>query len=133
MMIRSCVALVALLLLSSFALAQDKDAKPDPTGTWKWSVRGQNDQMREQTLKLKLAGDKLTGALVGRNNRETAIEKPMYKDGEISFEVTRERQGTKTTTKYAGKLTGDTIKGKMAFDRNGQVREREWEAKRAKT
>jgi hypothetical protein len=132
MITKTCATLLALLLVSSLAVAQDKDAKPDPTGTWTWKVMGQNNQAREQTLKLKLDGDKLTGALVGRNDRETKIEKPTYKDGELSFEVTRERQGEKFTTKYTGKVSGDTIKGKMQFERNGQKRDRDWEAKREK-
>jgi hypothetical protein len=34
-----------------------------------------------------------------------------YKDGELSFTITRERNGQKMTTKYAGKVSGDTIKG----------------------
>jgi hypothetical protein len=90
------------------------------------------DQEREQTLKLKLEGDKLTGAMVGRDGQETAISDGKYKDGELSFSVTRERQGQKFTTKYSGKITGDTIKGKTEFERQGQTMSRDWEAKRAK-
>lgn len=82
------------------------------------------------TLKLKLEGDKLTGAMVGRNGQETAIEDGTFKDGEVSFKVTRERQGNKVTTKYTGKVSGDTIKGKAG--REGQEG-RDWEAKRAKS
>ena len=84
------------------------------------------------TLKLKLDGDKLTGAMVGQNGQETAIEDGQFKDGEVSFKVTRERQGNKITTKYAGKVSGDTIKGKIESERNGQPQSRDWEAKRAK-
>ena len=47
-------------------------AADDPTGTWKWEVKF-NDQSHEVTLKLKLEGDKLTGAMSGRNG-DTAIE-----------------------------------------------------------
>src|SRR5688572_26729645 len=88
------------------ALAGTSRAAEDPNGTWKWSVTF-NDQTREQTVKLKLEGDKLTGAMVGRNNQETPIENGTYKDGEISFTSTRERNGQKFTTKYTGKLSGD--------------------------
>jgi hypothetical protein len=118
-----CVGLVGL------ARAEDK---ANPTGTWKWSVTGANGQTRETTLKLKLDGGKLTGAVVGRNGQETAIDDATFKDGQISFKVTRERMGQKFTTKYSGKLSGDTIKGKSEFDRGGQTQSRDWEAKRAK-
>jgi hypothetical protein len=105
--------------------------KANPTGTWKWTVT-RNDQKREVTLKLKLEGDKLTGAVLRRDNQETPIEEAKYKDGDISFQVTRERQGQKFTTKYKGKLKGDTITGKREFERDGQTQSSDWEAKRVK-
>ena len=112
------------------ATASVARAADNPTGTWKWEVKF-NDQSREVTLKLKLEGDKLTGSMSGRNG-DTAIEDGKYKDGDISFSVTRERNGNKMTSKYSGKLSGDTIKGKTEFERNGQSQSRDWEAKRAK-
>ncbi len=122
-----CLAAVGVLSLMLVDAAQ----AADPTGTWKWSTTF-NDQTREQTLKLKLEGDKLTGAMVGRNNMETAIGDATFKDDTVSFTVTRERDGNKFVTKYNGKLDGDTIKGKTESERDGQKRERDWEAKRAK-
>jgi hypothetical protein len=104
---------------------------PDPTGTWKWSVTF-NDQKREFTLKLKLEGDTLTGAMVGQDGAETAIEEASFKDGTVAFSITRERNGQKRTTKYSGKLGGDTIKGKAEFERNGEKQSRDWEATRSK-
>lgn len=102
----------------------------NPTGTWKWTVTF-NNQSREMTLKLKLEGETLTGSMLGRDNQETAIQDAKYKDGELSFNVTRERNGQKRTTKYAGKVSGDTIKGTVEFERDGQKQTRDWEAKRA--
>jgi hypothetical protein len=105
--------------------------KPNPTGTWKWEVSFNNRKF-EVTLKLKLEGDKLTGVLPGRQGRETKIEDGTFKDGTVSFKVTREREGQKFTSTYSGKVTGDTIKGKIESERNGQKRSRDWEAKRVK-
>ena len=119
---------LAFVGLSGLARADDK---PNPTGTWKWTVE-RNGEKRETTLKLKLEGDKLTGALVGRDNKEVPIEEGSYKDGEVAFKVTRERNGQKFTVKYTGKVSGDTLKGKAEFERDGQTRSRDWEAKRAK-
>jgi hypothetical protein len=121
-------ACVAVAALSGFAQAQDK---PDPTGTWKWKFMVQQREI-EMTLNLKLEGDKLTGAIVGRNNQETKIEEATFKDGEVAFAVTQERGGNKFTTKYKGKLDGDTIKGESERTRDGQVRKTEWVAKREK-
>ena len=122
------IALATIGLLS-LVLVNVAQAAEDPTGTWKWSVTF-NDQTREQTLKLKLEGDKLTGAMV-RGDQETAIEEGSFKDNVVSFKVTRERNGQKFTSKYSGKVSGDTIKGKMEFERNGQAQSRDWEAKKA--
>jgi hypothetical protein len=117
---------LAFVGLSSLAQADDK---PNPTGTWKWSVTF-NNQTREMALKLKLDGDKLTGAMV-REGRETPVQDAKFKDGDVSFTVVRERNGQKMTFKYTGKVSGDAIKGKTEFERDGQAQSREWEAKRA--
>src|SRR5262245_14098030 len=111
-----CGALVVVLL----GFAGTARGADDPTGTWKWSVE-RGGQTIETTLKLKLDGDKLTGAVVGNNNQETAIGDASFKDGEVSFTVTRERNNQKFVTKYKGKLSGDSIKGKSESERNGQV------------
>uniref|UniRef100_A0A7C4LM01 Uncharacterized protein n=1 Tax=Schlesneria paludicola TaxID=360056 RepID=A0A7C4LM01_9PLAN len=122
------VALTMLIGFVTTALAQEK---ANPTGTWKWT-RMQGDKTREMTLKLKLEGDQLTGALIGRNDQETKIEDAQFKDGQVSFSVTIERNGQKFVTKYSGKLEEDTIRGTMAFERQGQSRTVEWIAKRDK-
>ena len=120
---------VAFVGLAGLAHAADK---PDPTGTWKWSITF-NDQTRDVTLKLKLDGDKLTGAMLGRDNQETKIDDATFKDGEVAFSVTRERNGQKNTTKYKGKLDGDAIKGTIEMTRDGNTTNRDWNAKREKT
>jgi hypothetical protein len=114
--------------LSSPVFAQSKS---DPTGTWTWSVTTQNGQTIESTLKLKMEGEKLTGVYIGRGNQETPIENAQYKNGELSFQVTRERDGNKFAMKFTGKISGDTLKGSTETDFGGQNRTREFEAKRA--
>jgi hypothetical protein len=114
-------------LVVGMARAEDK---ADPTGTWKWSVE-RNGQTIDFTLKLKVEGKKVTGTL-GRGDNETKIEEGTYKDGEVSFKVTRERNGEKFTTTYTGKVDGDTLKGKSEFERNGEKMKRDFEAKRSK-
>ena len=128
---RRLFAAALVMTLAGTIGALRADDKPNPTGTWKWIVNF-GGQEREMTLKLKLHGDKLTGSMPGRDGQETAIEDGKYKDGEVSFKVTRERMGNKFTLKYTGKVSGDTIKGKTEFERDGQPQSRDWEAKRAK-
>jgi hypothetical protein len=107
----------------SLALAEKKG---DPSGTWKWKAGRQG---AEVTLKLKLDGDKLSGSITGPGGQETPIDNASYKDGQISFEISREgRDGQKMTVKYNGKLKGDTIEGKAETPRGS----RDWKATRSK-
>lgn len=117
---------LAVLFIAGMAQAAD-----DPTGTWKWKAKF-GDMEREMTLKLKLEGDKLTGSMPGRENTETAIEDGAFKDGTVSFKITRERNGNKFVSKYSAKLSGDTLKGTIESERDGKTNSREFEATRAK-
>jgi hypothetical protein len=127
---RLVLAAVCLALLGLVGTARAAD-KADPTGTWKWTTE-RNGQTTDYTLKLKLEGDnKLTGTYT-RGDQESKIEDGTFKDGEVSFKVTREFNGQKVTITYTGKVDGDTLKGKSEFERDGQKRSRDFEAKRAK-
>ena len=123
-----CIVLGLVTLgLAGTALGAD-----DPSGTWKWQVEGRNGQKRDVMAMLKLEGDKLTGHVPGPNNTVTPIEEASFKDGTVAFSVTREFNGVKRTTKYNGKLSGDTITGKTeGTDRDGKAYSREWVAKKS--
>jgi hypothetical protein len=127
--------LTVLLALATFAIATAVQAA-DATGTWTWTRQGRNGGADvKMTLKLKVAGEKLTGTLSspGRDGQvtDTEITDGKVKGDEVSFTVTREFNGNKFTTKYNGKVTADAIKGKTESERNGQTQSRDWEAKRA--
>ena len=123
-----CLAFVTVLALVAAAVPALAADKVD--GTWTWSFTTQNGQSFEQKAKLKQEGEKVTGVIMGRNNQETEIKDgKLSSEGELTFSVTRERQGQQVTTKYKGKVDGDTIKGTTERD-GGQSRE--WVAKRAK-
>ena len=138
----SLLALLVLAALAAPARADDKDSsdkdskdsKAKVTGTWKWEFTTQNGDKRETTAKLKQEGEKVTGTVSGRQGNDTEIKDgKIDKDGKLTFTVEREFNGNKMTTKYNGKVDGDTIKGKTETTRgDGQSRERDWEAKRAK-
>ena len=131
-------------------------AAADVNGTWSWTQQprgggggggGGNAAPRKTTLKLKAEGDKLTGTITqpafGRRGGggdggtppapvETKISNGKISGSDVSFDVTREVNGNSFTAKYSGKLDGDTIKGKIETERNGQAQSRDWEAKREK-
>ncbi|MCX7865602.1 hypothetical protein [Limisphaera sp. VF-2] len=105
--------------------------KPAVVGKWKWSIE-RGGQTIETTLTIKQEGDKLTGTVTGRNNTETPVQDLKFEKGELSFKVTREWNGQKMVLSYKGKLEGDTIKGTVERDRDGEKTTRDWEAKRVK-
>jgi hypothetical protein len=118
---------VAFSGVATVAKAADKGA----AGTWTWTVN-RNGQDVTTTLKLKQDGEKLTGTVKGQQGNETEIKDgKITKDGDVSFTVERERNGQTFVIKYAGKLEGDSIKGKTKMTINGEERERDWEAKRS--
>jgi hypothetical protein len=123
---------VALGLFSASVYAQDK--KVDVTGKWKWTQAGRDGgQGRDIVLTLKQEGDKVTGSMPGRQGGDPiAITDGKVVGDMLTFSVVRETQNGKFTTKYSGKVDGETIKGKIAMDRGGQTTERDWEAKKEK-
>ena len=127
---------VALSLLFFVAIsARADDQKADVNGTWTWTVPSRNGgEPREQSLKLKADGDKVTGTVSGFRGGENKIEHGKLSGDELTFDVTREFNGNSFTIKYKGKVSGDTITGKIESPgRDGQTRTRDWTAKRKKS
>ena len=130
----TALAICALAALSTIEARAD-DKKADPTGTWVWTTPGRNGGPdRTNTVKLKMEGEKVTGKMIsparGGETTTTEIEDGKMSNGEVSFSVSRETQNGKMTSKYHGKITDNSIKGKMEMERNGNPVSRDWEAKR---
>jgi hypothetical protein len=128
------------LFIACFATVAAFAADVSPAGVWKWTIQGrQGGQGFEQKLTLDFKDGKLTGTLHGRQTEQftvpdVAISEASFKDGQIKFAATREINGNSFTTKYEGKLEGDTIKG--TFERpgfgGGDPTKAEWNAQRQK-
>jgi len=131
MVVGLIVGLVGVLGLGGSGRAQD--AANSPAGTWKWTTE-RGGQKRENTLKLKVDGTKLTGTITGGGKEPTdvAIEDGSFKDGEVKFSVTRMGKDQKTTSKYVAKVTGDVLKGTVEGSFGGKDVNRDFEAKRSK-
>jgi hypothetical protein len=125
---------LAAFILGAIGLAgsvQADDKKADPTGTWKWSIE-RNGQKRDVVAKLTVKNGKVTGTVGGGKTEAKIDDGGTFKDGKISFTVTREFKDQKFTTKYNGTVTGDTIKGKMEGKFNDKEFSNDWEAKKDK-
>jgi hypothetical protein len=104
----------------------------DPNGNWGWKFTTQGGQEIELSLTLKADGEKLTGTLNLPTGDNVDIKDGKFKADEVSFTTTFERQGVTVTSKYKGKVEGDTIKGKIERERGGETVTRDWEATREK-
>ena len=100
------------LALISFALALIAAAvvwAADVNGKWTAQVPGRQGNTQETTFTFKVEGDKLTGTISGRQG-DTPIADGKISGDEISFTVTRERQGATIKQLFKGKVAGDEIK-----------------------
>jgi hypothetical protein len=122
--------LMGMFGILGVTVAADKD---DPTGTWTWKTKFGKREV-ERTLKIENKDGKVTGTIngFGKQAKDTPIDDGKFKDGELSFSVTTERKGMKSTTKYTGKVSGDSIKGSMIREVDGKDEKTDWEAKREK-
>lgn len=124
------LAVCALLGASLRAFAAD------PNGTWKFHAEGPGGRSADATLMLTWRDNQLSGTVEGRAGK-ASISEAKFADDQISFTVVRElgrrfRKQT-ITTRYSGKLEGDTIKGTIqTTGREQQAITIPWEAHRAK-
>jgi len=134
---KSTFKLIAALATACFVSVAAFAA--DASGTWKWTQQGrQGGPGAEVTLKLEAKEGVLTGPMLGLQGSQGAMPDVAIGDGLVkgdlvSFRVTREWNGNKRTSKYDGKLEGDTIKGTVERQgRDGNTMKSEWIATRAK-
>jgi len=129
-----CIAALVVGLVGLAGTAGAANEDKGPTGTWKWTVERKGNKV-ETTAKIKVDGEKVTGTVssnFGGKDQEAKIDEGgTFKGGEISFSVTREFKDQKFTTKYTGKVSGDTIEGKSVSKRGDKDVENDWKAKRA--
>lgn len=124
------LALIAFAFGSVRSVEAADAQKADPSGTWKWSFQTQGGQTIEASVKLKAEGEKITGAFVGRSGVEVPVQDGKLKGDEVSFSVVRDVNGQKMVAKYTGRISGDSLKGKIETEREGQSRSFDWDAKR---
>lgn len=115
-------------LLVGIALAALAAFGADVTGKWTWEMAGRDGEKRVSTMTLKAEGDKLTGAMAGRQG-ERPIENGKVNGDEISFSMTMNMGGESRKMNYKGKVSGDELKMTMSVE--GADMTREIVAKRA--
>src|SRR5689334_2013701 len=99
---RNAIPFLLLLATSLGAFAADNPAPID--GNWKWTYKTRDGKDAEATVRLKQEGEKITGAYLARDGKETPIENGQIKDDTFTFDVTRDVGGNKMLFKYSGKV-----------------------------
>ncbi len=112
--------------LGSSALAADANV----IGTWKSSFTTSDGQTMQSSLKIKQAGDQLSGTVSGRNGNEFPMDEVKLTGDQLSLKVTRERNGEKITMRVVATANGDSLKGKLQSNWGGEDRTVDWVATR---
>jgi hypothetical protein len=122
---RSALALLALsLVVPSLCAADDAGV----AGTWTWSWKDGEGKMHKHVLDIESAAGKLTGRERMNESESVKVDDLKFKDGELSFAVSRDGR----RAEYKGKLIGGkTLNGVVNVTVNGQASEYQWTAERA--
>src|SRR5580693_3779708 len=94
-------------LCALFALSTVMALAADVSGIWKGEANP-NGKGPGPSFNLKQSGSLLTGTTTARN-AEIEISNGKVEGDKVYFEVTREMQGNKVTTKYSGTVSGSTM------------------------
>jgi hypothetical protein len=125
------IFVVGLFVAGFPAVLQAQETK-DLTGTWELRFNRPGRPPSISILKLEKASDKYLGAVTSEQGQTVPIKDVQWKDGELSFRVTFERQGQEFNLAYKGKVTGDAIKGQVSLHILGQNRSFDFEGNRKK-
>ena len=99
-------------------------------GTWKLEISTPNGRTFENTLLIKRDAGDLAGTMTGRRGESEISDIESDEEGNISFTVTRERNGEEFVIQYKGEVDGDKITGTAEIDAGGQTFEMEFEGER---
>jgi hypothetical protein len=131
--IKSLSVAVAMVMAGWFLVhAADAPRTRSPLeGTWEWEFTMPDGGTVTPRLRFRTKDGELTGTSRFRRGSEMALKNITLKGGQVSFDVVRERDDEeKVVTHYQGRLSGDTIKGKMTSRMNGAEQSYDWVAKR---
>jgi hypothetical protein len=125
------VCVFAALLAATLPGAEDARRKSPIEGIWRWDFIMPDGGKVTPRVKFKTTDGELTGTSRFRLGTDAPVTNITVKGSQVSFDVVRDYEGEPVLTHYSGKLTGDTIKGKVTSKSNGEEQSYEWIAARA--
>lgn len=124
-LIAMAISLCSLLGQNSFPV---DPATNGVSGVWKWGWTTPAGQTIDHTARITQEGTRIDGHLLGPNNTQWPIKNGLADSNTIRFEVSRDLHGTPVLYRYEGRLQGDHITGLLSWERDGELRNREWDA-----
>ena len=123
----------AFLVSSEIAPAQETKTtkKVSPIGNWSWLRKSGDKQIESKITVIKKEG-KFFGKLTD-DEQELELKNAKLEDGQFSFAVTPHKESPDKQIKFKGKLSADQIKGKMSYTINGDIKTKDWVAKRVQS
>jgi hypothetical protein len=119
-----------VLVWDTRAVAAETSERLLLDGTWKWLFVMRDGSRIEPKAKLKQKGDTLSGITLFRPGQEIPITNGKIESNTVQWTVVREHDGRKVTTRYQGKLDGDTLSGFIETDWTGEMQRYDWRAQR---
>ena len=108
-------------------------------GVWRWTNSffagfggrgGGGGRASETRVELEQNAERLTGQTISQFGRPSPITNGILTNGVVYFEIDRVIFNNRSLTKYRGEQKGDTIKGTMESEIEGEARAIDWEAAR---
>jgi hypothetical protein len=116
---------------AAVAAGESNKASVDPTGTWRFEYKFNDNAVApvEGKLKLNWDGKNLTGKYTAFD-RTSDIEEAELENDQLSFISKREFNGNEFVVSFDGKLKPDDIEGTVSFDFGDGEQEFDWNPKR---
>src|SRR5262249_61447954 len=108
------------------------DIRPgDLVGTWNLTFTDPDGREYAPVLVLSRDGDHLKGMLNQLGGADLAAKEVSLKGGELTFQVSGTHEGTPYTLTFRGKPEGDSIRGEVEYQHEGNTGSFAFEGKRA--
>ena len=102
----------------------------DVLGNWKFKIEIDEGNVLEPSIRFTKEGDKLKGEYVGPRDAQREATNIKVVDNKLTFEISGENNGNAFKVVYTGKPRGDSIKGTIDYDFNGNTGTVDFEGKR---
>jgi len=124
----ACIVTVGLFIAHA---ADAPKARSPVEGIWQWDFTMPDGGKVTPRVEFRTKENVLTGTSRFRFGSRMPLTNINLRGDQLSFDVVRERDDEEeVVTQYRGRMSGDSIKGKITSKANGEERSYDWVAKR---